>query len=208
VGGGSFGTNYSVWWRGAMSHQYDVPIQQVQWIESVDEHLADFRPPRRFIIERLPGKSEPIDALMAGKAEAASLPGPARGSDPDRVRPLFADPYREIAAYVESTGCFPINTVLTVRQDAVERNGRMPHVVYDTFVKAQALYANEVADGKQDLHMGLSLSRLQQVTGLGLPSHGMAANRQCIRAMIAYCYEQGVIKRLVEPEEIFLLTET
>jgi 4,5-dihydroxyphthalate decarboxylase len=205
---GSFGTNYSVWWRGAMSHQYDVPIQQVQWLESADEHLADFRPPRRFMVERLAGKSEPVDALMEGKAEAASLPGPARGSDPEKIRPLFADPYREMAAFAERTGCFPINTVLTVRQDAVTRNPDMPRQVYEAFLKAQTLYENEISAGKQDIHMGLSLSQLTQTTGLKLPPHGMGANRDCLRTMIAYCYEQGIIRKLVEPEDVFLLADS
>ncbi len=205
---GSFGTNYSVWWRGAMSHQYDVPIQQVQWLESADEHLAGFRPPRRFMVERLSGNSEPVEALMEGKAEAASLPGPARGSDPERVRPLFADAYREIAEYVEGTHFFPINTVMTVRQDAVERNPELPRLVFETFEKARTLYQADIAAGKEDLHMGLSLRRVREATGLELPPHGLAANRTCLRTMIAYCYEQGIIRKLVDPEDVFLLPDS
>src|SRR6476661_4593434 len=39
---GSFGTNYAVWCRGALTHQYDVSVQNMTWVESVDEHVLEF----------------------------------------------------------------------------------------------------------------------------------------------------------------------
>jgi hypothetical protein len=56
--------------------------------------------------------------------------------------------------------------------------------------------------------MGLSLKRLREVAGLELPDYGFQANRDAIRLMIAYCYEQGIIRTLFEPEDLFLLTDS
>lgn len=205
---GSFATNYSVWCRGALSHQYDVPIQGITWVESAEEHVPEFRPPKRFAVERLAGEAEPVTVLLAGGTEAATLPGPARGADLDRIRPLFEDPYREIAGFAEAFGFFPINTVLTVRRDAVERNPDMPSIMLDTFRRARALYDAEIAQGKEDVHMGLSLRRLKESAGLTLPGYGFQENRPCIQHMIAYSYEQGVIRKLVDPEDLFLLPDS
>jgi hypothetical protein len=58
------------------------------------------------------------------------------------------------------------------------------------------------------MHMGLSLKRLKDTTGLGLPSPGFAENRQALKTMLAFCYAQGITNRLIEPEEAFLLTNT
>jgi len=205
---GSFATNYSVWWRGALTHQYDLPIQKITWVESVEEHLPEYHPPKRFQVERMPGETDPAVVLSEGKTDAASLPGPARGVDLERIAPLYEDPYPEIAAYVEANGFIPINTVVTVRTDTVARNSDLPRLLLDAYNRAKALYDAEIAEGKQDLHMGLSLSRLRDVTGLVLPEYGFRANRTAIQTMIAYCYEQGVIRRLVQPEDLFLLIES
>src|SRR5712692_4635287 len=48
VGCASWSTNYSVWFRGALTHQYDVPVERITWVESVDEHVLEYHPPRRF----------------------------------------------------------------------------------------------------------------------------------------------------------------
>jgi len=78
----------------------------------------------------------------------------------------------------------------------------------DAFLKAKALYDTEIKQGKQDEHMGLSLNRLQQDTGLPLTDYGFKANRKAIETMIAYCYEQGILRKLVEPEDLFLVTDS
>jgi 4,5-dihydroxyphthalate decarboxylase len=208
IGCASWGTNYSVWCRGVLAHQYDVPTQKITWVESVDEHLTEFRPPKRYTVERAAEETRQATLLSNGTIDAATMAGGGIGTDVTGVRPLFADPYPEIRAYAQANGFFPINTVITVRKDAVERNPDMPRLMMDAFLKAKALYDAELEEGTADEHMGLSLSRLRADTGLQLTDYGFNANRNAIRTMIAYCYEQGIIKRLVEPEDLFLATDS
>lgn len=205
---GSFGTNYSVWCRGVLTHQYDLPVERMTWVESVQEHVAEFRPPARFTVERLPGEREAAVVLSEGETDAASLPGPAGRADPERVKPLFEDPYPELASFAEAHGFMPINTLITVRLDAVERNPEMPRLIFDAFADARACYEADIAAVKEDAHMGLSLLRLKEAIGLDLPRHGFQANRRAIQTMIAFAYSQGIIGKLAEPEDLFLLTDT
>lgn len=216
---GSFGTNYSVWFRGVLTHQYDVPIQKITWVESVPEHLTEYRPPRRIPVESALGGSGTARAgqlLSEGKVDAMTTAGGGVGMESGNVRPLiesgnvrplFANPYEEIRAYVDANGFFPINTVITVSKAALARNPELPRRMMDAFMKAKALYDAEVAQGKDDEHMGLNLRRLKQETGLSLTDYGFQVNRTCIRTMIAYCYEQGIIRKLVEPEDLFAFTD-
>jgi 4,5-dihydroxyphthalate decarboxylase len=170
--------------------------------------VLEFTPPKRFVTERIPGSAEPVAILGSGQTDAATLPGPARDADKDKIRPLFEDPYGEIAGFVDQFGFVPANTVITIRRDAIERNPELPRLVFDSWVEAKALYDAEIADGKADPHMGLSLSRLKQATGLALPPHGFAANRACMKAMLAFSYAQGIIPRPIEPEDAFLLPDS
>jgi 4,5-dihydroxyphthalate decarboxylase len=204
----SFGTNYSVWARGALTHQYDLPIQRMIWVESVEEHIPTFRPPKRFQTEQIGGGKESALVLNEGVTEAATLPGPGLRTDLNVVRRLFEDPYPEIASYAEANGFMPINTLITMRLETVQKNPELPRLVFDAYAEARGLYEADIAAGNEDDHMGVSLRRLRETTGLQLPAHGFQQNRRAIQTMISYAYEQGIIKKLVDPEEIFLLTDS
>jgi hypothetical protein len=84
----------------------------------------------------------------------------------------------------------------------------MPGAVLEAFREARRLYDADIANGNEDMHMGLSLRQLKEATGLSLPLYGFQENRQAVREIIGYCYEQGIIRRLVDPEDLFLLTDT
>ena len=74
-----------------------------------------------------------------------------------------------------------------------------------SFHEAKARYNAEIsaADGK---HMGLTLDSLREMD-LFPARHGLEANRRSVQMMIQYCYEQGVIRTLWEPQELFACLE-
>jgi len=41
-----------------------------------------------------------------------------------------------------------------------------------------------------------------------LTEYGFRARRAAIETIISYCYEQGIIRKLVAPENLFLVTES
>ena len=50
--------------------------------------------------------------------------------------------------------------------------------------------------------------RSERETSARYPEYGFAANRQTIETMVQYCYEQGVTTKRLDPERVFLLTDT
>src|SRR5262245_6674058 len=96
VGCNSFATNYSVWWRGILAHQYDVPAQRITWVQSVPEHRSDYQPPQRYPIEFLEGGTRSEELLAAGRIDAATTAGAGQRSHSLAVHPLFADWYAEL----------------------------------------------------------------------------------------------------------------
>jgi 4,5-dihydroxyphthalate decarboxylase len=203
VGCNSFATNYSVWWRGILAHQYDVPTQRITWVQSVAEHRADFRPPRRFPIELVEGGTRSEALLSDGKIDAATTAGAGIVRRATGVRPLFADPYPEIRAYVQQHGFVPINTVITVSRKAADRHPDVPRLLLDALVTARPQESVAAHSGEPDLY-----ARLEQETGRSLTASGFQANRTAIQTMICYCYEQGIITHIVDPEDRFLLTDS
>jgi 4,5-dihydroxyphthalate decarboxylase len=203
-----FTQNHVVWLRGALQHQYGVPLEEVIWVEQGEEHFTEYRPPARFRVEKAPPGKSPAELLEAGAVDAALAVRGVRSDSPD-VRPLFGDAYREIDDYLRATPIFPINTVLTLPRETLRKSSDLPRAVFDAFQRALRLYRNAVRDGsREDEHSGLYLRRLESETSARYPDYGFKANRRTIETMIQYCHEQGAITKRVDPEEIFLLTDT
>jgi 4,5-dihydroxyphthalate decarboxylase len=204
-----WGFNPAVWMRGILTHQYDVPIERVTWLLDEKEplfHGLDYPHSPRFQFERIDipeGRGQGVRGLLdAGTVDA--LFTAAAGIPPnEHSKKLFDDPYGEIRAYVAQTGVFPLNTVVTIREDAVEKHPDLPRALMDAWNEADRLYTQELRAGEEDTyHMNLDVRTLEDM-GVFPIGYGLEANRQAVRTMVQYCYEQGLIQRLFEPEELF-----
>ncbi len=209
VGIGSFAINYAVWLRGVLSHQYGVAVEKVIWVQSQPEHFSEYHPPGQYSVEKVPDREALWSLLEAGKIDAVSMPRGPQSHQSPVIQPLFPDPYPAIRDYLKENPFFPINTVVTIPKSTLSKSSELPMAVFSAFQEALNLYREEVVrESRDDEHSGLNLRRLQKETGLSLPDYGFRANVENIRTMIRYCYEQGVIGKDYDPEELFLLTET
>jgi 4,5-dihydroxyphthalate decarboxylase len=208
IGVGSFAINPAVWLRGTLTHQYDVPTEGITWLEDRHEHITEYRPPRRYMVEQL-AKDESVAALVeSGRIDAVTRGKPIADRVP-ALRPMFEDPYPEVGAYYAANGFFPMNTVVVMPRRTIDKAPDLPHALFGAFQQAFRMYLEDVRAGKRDAdHSGLDLQVLEERAGIVLPNHGLAANRDCIRTMVHYCYAQGIIRRLYEPGELFLLPDS
>jgi len=208
-GAGSFSKNYAVWLRGVLREQYNVAVEKITWVEDEPEHFPEYRPPDRFVVEKAPQGETLSSLLKRGEIDALAAPrAPERNRSP-KVRALFENPYPEIREYFKRHPFFPINTVLTVPKSTLKKASDFSKAVFLAFQRAFELYREEVKQGgREDEHSGLSLKRLEEEAGVAPLGYGFRENRENLRTMIQYCYEQGVIRRMYRPEELFLLTET
>lgn len=211
VGVSSFGYNPAVWLRGMLQHHYGVAADQITWVEDKDQpHFAGLGNPRPawFRVEEQVGISdllrrgspEPLESFGLDAIFAAAAGPPLT----EYTRQLFQDPYPEIRMYLEATGVFPINTVITLKLDAVRKYPHLPAQLMGAFREAKLLYQAEVLAGSETDHMGLDLGVLREM-GLFPDEYGIEPNRRAIKMMIQYCYEQGLIRTLFEPEDLFVL---
>jgi hypothetical protein len=158
---GSFAMNPSVWLRGMLTHQYDVPTETITWIEDRHEHIAEYRHPRRYTVEQMPEGESVASLAEAGRVDAVSR-GRALADHIPTLRPLFEDPYPEIRAYYEAKGFYPINTVIVLPGRTTEKAPGLPEALFNAFQQALDRYRADVRDGKRDPdHSGLDLRALK-----------------------------------------------
>lgn len=202
VGVAGFGYNPAAWIRSILTHQYDVPVERIIWVEDAEDRFLaglDYPRSRRFTVERAAGVA---DLVLKGELDA-NIPAGGGPAPTETTTKLFDDPYAEIRAYVRDTGVFPINTVMTLKQEVADRYPDLPARLMEAFTQARALYMDEVRSGKETDHMGIQTSALFDM-GLFPDEYGLGPSRNAVRMMITYCYEQGLIRKLYEPEDLFV----
>src|SRR5437764_15047679 len=103
VGVSGFAFNPAVWLRGMLVHQYDVPIEDVTWVEGEPNSMTGvpFHRSRRFKTEKT--NENLMELLQAGKLDALIMSD--GGVEPNEtVDRLFPDYMSEIKKYHAATG--------------------------------------------------------------------------------------------------------
>src|SRR5207249_4354799 len=108
------------------------------------------------------------------------------------------DPYPEVLAFAERFNFVPLNTVIIVRRATIDRYPQLPESLLDAFNRARAK-RQALAPPDEEIYR-----RLERDSGQTLTAFGFPENRVGIREGIAYAYEQGIIRRLYDPAELFL----
>ena len=135
----------AIWARGHLTHQFDVDIDAIRWVQGAVEtsgaHGRPHAPPllRPARIEQN-ASTEPLGALLARGAIDALI-GSRKpdefGRHPDIAR-LFPN-YRALERQLyQETGIFPIMHLVVIRRGLYERERWIARSLYDAFVEFEA----------------------------------------------------------------------
>ena len=218
MGAPDWGFNPAVWIRGILAHQYDVPLERITWVESNTQPLfPGMSYPRspRYQHDRLTmpddlAWNQPQTYGMRAMLEdnvvnAACFP--ASGMDPtENTQRLFENPYQEAHEYVRQTGVIPINTVVTLHENTVQKYPELPGRLMAAFTEAHGLYRKQLEQTNDGDYTGVPVELVKEAGAYPF-EHGLARNRREVSMMIHYCYEQGLINKLYEPEDLFCFTD-
>ena len=214
VGAPDWGFNPAVWLRGILAHQYDVPLEKIIWHESASRPLfpgLNYPHSQRYAFQevhppeavRLSQKDAYGMPLLLDRHEVDALMMAGFGAGTMNSRRLFEDPLEEARKYVVETGVIPINTVFVVKEEAADRYPDLAPAILRMLDVASTSYEREIDAGESENH-GYVPVRFARDLDMYPFKQGLQHNLRAVQMMIAYCYEQGMIRRLYSPEEIFL----
>jgi 4,5-dihydroxyphthalate decarboxylase len=196
------------WLRGILEHEYGVPHKSIQWFCELDEDI-DFGPPPDVTITRLPHDKSVETMLAEGELDAvlhSDLIDPYLAGD-KRVARLFPDHKREEIGYFRKTGIFPIMHVMGIKAELVERHPWIPINMYHAFNEAKAIGMKRMANPRIVPLAWYREAWEEQEALLGPDpwAYGLGAqNRKTLETLAGYSFEQGLIKRPIPLEELFL----
>jgi 4,5-dihydroxyphthalate decarboxylase len=179
VGVRSYTQTTGVWLRGILSHEYGVDLGRVQFVTFEDPHVSEYHDPPG--VERASGDKKLEAMLLDGDVDAAIMGDLPK--DP-RIRPLIGDPEAAARAWHAKYDAVQVNHIFVVNADLSKTR---PDVVNEIF---RLLLASKKA------------APLPPGTVDSLP-FGVAALRKPLELITQYAFEQKIIPRRIEVDELF-----
>jgi hypothetical protein len=214
-----YGHDAGVWAKGILSDDYGVTPDQCHWIVGgLDWPLkpVDFIPhphPANIDVTLAPQGRDLGSMLEAGEISAlisGSVPKCVLNNSA-KVARLFPD-YKSVErGYYKRTGIFPIMHTVVIRRDLPAQQLDLARTIYRGFCAAK--------DGAmENYRKGLIFNNLanmlpwfshlidedRRVLGEDWWPYGMEANRKAVEAFLRYHFEQGLSKRRLTCEDIFV----
>jgi 4,5-dihydroxyphthalate decarboxylase len=205
----------NVWIRGILQDEYGVRPESIRWRRGgIEEPGRGERAPIALPAD-IDLQQIPDDKTLSGMLEAGELDGMITARAPscfDRRAPnvgrLFADFKTAEQDYYKRTGLFPIMHLIGIRKSLVERYPWLPVNVYNAFLASKKIAVKELNELAQLLinlpWVVAHYDETRAVMGEDFWPYGFDANRKALETFARYHHEQGLSKRLVKPEELFV----
>ena len=179
VGVRAYTQTTGMWVRGVLQNQFGVDLTSIDWLTFEDAHVAEYTNPPYVRISD--GEKGLADMLLDGELDAAIL-GKDMPDDP-RIRRLIPDPEAAGRAWLDQNpGAMSLNHVVVVSEDLSRRRPDVVRALFEVF-----------RDSKEQA--GLK--------GMDTRPFGFDAIRPSLELAIDYCFQQGLIRRRMDVEDLF-----
>jgi 4,5-dihydroxyphthalate decarboxylase len=186
VGVRAWSQTTGVWVRGFLAHQYDVDLSSVRWRTYEGGHLPGHADPSW--VERAPEGASLADDLLEGRVDFAVM-GNDRPKD-ERVRSVIPAAAQAARDWAQQVGYVPVNHVFAVQESAARELSGAVCQMYDAIAER------------------LEARRTDGAPGIPLEPYGFAALRPAVAAAAQYAWEQGLLPRPVEYDELIERTRS
>jgi 4,5-dihydroxyphthalate decarboxylase len=197
-----------LWMRGILEHDYGVPHKSIEWLSELDEDV-DFSPPPGLHITQVSQDKSLEDMLVDGEIDALLSPDlirPLTAGD-KRVGRLFPNYKEEEIAFYRKTGIFPIMHVVGIKQEIVDRHPWVATNLYKAFEQSKAV-AMERMENPRIVPLAWyreGWEEQERILGKDPWEYGLAErNAKNFERLVTYSHEQGLSRRRLPLDELFL----
>ncbi|MBY0287479.1 MAG: ABC transporter substrate-binding protein [Mycobacteriaceae bacterium] len=187
-----------VWARGILASEYDVDLDRVTWLLSGDEHVESYVPPSNVVSA---GPSvDMADMLIAGEIDAVI------GVDVDHpdIAPLIADPHGAAITALRDRSFYPINHLIVLKDEVLQRYPDAAAAVYAAFSKAKERYVARLADGQVTSPTDRMYAEVMKTTGADPLPYGVELNRPMLEQLLDFALAQHILSRPIKIDDVFV----
>ena len=215
VGNPEYQLTACVWIRGILSDEYNVPVSSVTYFRGGEETPGRIEKqavslPPEIRLENIPEDKTLSRMLQEGEIDAIYSPRTpsslAQGNE--NVRLLFEDYESVEREYYKRTKIFPIMHTVVIRRELYEQHPWIAQSLYKAFVLAQReVYEDLYETGALKVMLPWLIPHAEEtrkLMGKDFWPYGVEPNVHVLNTFLRYSYEQGLAKRLLTPQELFV----
>ena len=204
----------AVYSRGWLTEAQKIALRDIEWIQGGVNQAGRKEKVEIKLPEGVSYRNEPnhslTELLLGGRIDAifsARAPAPPAGREAEIVR-LFSDYVGAERDYFLETEVFPIMHLMVMRREVFEAHRWIATNLLKAFEKAKQHSFERLRDFTCSHFplpwMGERADEAQRLFGADIWPYGLEPNRKTLEAFLKFAYEQGVCRRLLKAEELFV----
>ncbi len=214
-----YGSDPGVWVKGVLADEYGVTPEKMNWVIGGTDHpIPSFgwipQPVPDGVDVRHAGDEETLAALLeAGEIDAllsVDVPRSLLDGSTKKIRRLFVDYEAVERDYYRRTGIFPMMHVVAIRRELAEVPG-LAASIYRAFGQAKEIVQEQYRANAAKQHMAVItpwfselFAENRALLGEDWWPYGLDANRKAVDTFLRYHHEQGLSRRRLTSEDIFV----
>ena len=198
VGVRAYTVTTGVWARGILRSQYGVDLDKVTWVINSDEHVAAYEAPPN--VEPVPFDRSLADLLSDGEIDAAIGVAP---SEEAGFVPLIPNAREAGLSWLRSTGVYPINHTLVVRNEHLAAHPWLAVDLFQLFKQAKESFLPALDTAAAPANEDARAREMRHALGSDPLPFGIEANKASLQAFIGFTFDQRIIPEAIHPEEAF-----
>jgi len=217
VGTPGYTSSSNTWIRGFLKDEYGVNADDFTWIESSKSSDGGAQKTGEtyyfsddFPLEKGIEGMDESDLLLNGECDAlitAISPKAFLEGNP-KIRQLFPNSKETEAAYYKKTGMFPIMHVVAIKTDLLKKEPWLAKAIFEMYSKSKDItYKNLESTTVVKTTLPWTKDEYEstvEIMGDNYWEYGIEANRKELESIMRYVYEQGLTKKQIGFEEMFV----
>lgn len=198
----------SIWHRGRLKDEHGIRPEEIEWHTTSGERDARMRLPPGVKVTLSPGPHLGMERLVDGTVDALMTEGTPLVPETrrDHVVPVPRHAADDARKHLRETGFHPSVHVIALRQEAVDERPSLPEELCRAFDEAKASGYQILQNERMTALplMRLFLDETTAMLGDDPWPYGLGdRNRRELAQVLQYAYDQGMVGRRMEPEELF-----
>lgn len=216
VGVRAYSVTTGVWARAFLMNQCGLDSSKVTWVVDDEEHVTQMELPPN--VRKAPPGESLVSLMASGQIQAAfssaaglgRVGAPKSGWDKKTVAPatdyipLLPNAFDMAADWYRRSGIYPFHGVIVVRDEILEKHPGIAGALFDAFHESKRRWLPALASGQSKTTDDNEYRTLMPIVGPDPIPYGINRNRRSIEALIDFSVQQGLLKRRMALEDLFV----
>ncbi len=195
-----------VWLRGYLKDKYRIDPKEIHWFTE-RQNLFPMDESKGVSVTLIPSGVSLVQMLVDGELDILCHENAHRMLlQYQNLKRVFPNFKAAEVSYFKETGFFPINHVLVIKKEIVDKNPWVVPNLMSAFEKAKQMALDTLDGDNSILSSPWIASLLEEQYSLlkrDMFPYGLEANRKELETHIGYLHDQGLISRVMALDEIF-----